>query len=230
MPMDASAPWRAIETADAAGAEPPPAHGQLGRSRLLLASAGVAVAVSVAAAMFVAGQQGGQLVLSGTSGDPGADTGSAPAPTGTTAVLVVEVAGAVQHPGVYSLPVGARVADAIKAAGGYSADVDPRAAEATLNLAARLVDAELIRVPRRGEASASMPAASGAARASPGPIDLNTATAQELDTLPGIGPVTAQKIVDARAQQPFHKVDDLVTRKIVSASVLARIRSLVTVG
>jgi len=147
-------------------------------------------------------------------------------------MVVVEVAGAVRNPGVYSLPLGSRVADAIKAAGGYSSDVDPRQAESQLNLAAVVADAQAIHVPRRGEgAAAATPAQSGShPSASAGILDLNTATAEQLDTLPGVGPVTAQKIIASREKQPFRKVDDLVARKIVAASVLAKFRSLVTVG
>jgi competence protein ComEA len=227
MPMDTSAPWRAIETPETARPEPPPERLNLGGHRLLLAAAGVLVAVSVGAALAVASQQGGQVQVVSGATESGGETG---APDASQAMLVVEVAGAVAHPGVYSLPVGSRVADAIAAAGGYSPDVDPRQAEAQLNLAAKLVDAELIRVPRRGDGFAAGPSSSGGARATAGLLNLNTATAEQLDTLPGIGPVTAQKIIDSRAQQPFRKVDDLVTRKIVSASTLAKLRSLVTVG
>lgn len=231
--MDTSAPWRAIETPEAAGPEPPPEQLRPGRQRILMVAVGAVVAFSVAAAVLVAGRQGGQVeVVSGASGSPAADGGEPVAPGVTPAMVVVEVTGAVAHAGIFSLPLGSRVADAIKAAGGYSPDVDPRQAEVQLNLAARLVDAEVIHVPRRGEAAAGSSASSGsgAARASPGLLDLNTATAEQLDALPGIGPVTAQKIIDARAQKPFARVDDLVTRKIVSASTLAKFRSLVTVG
>jgi competence protein ComEA len=227
--MDTSAPWRAIETPESARPGPPPERPGLSRHHLLLAAAGALVAVSVGAALVVASQQGGQVeVVSGSS----ASAVESGVPAATPAMLVVEVAGAVAHPGVYSLPVGSRVGDAVKAAGGYSPDVDPRLAEAQLNLAAKLVDAQLIRVPRRGDVAAASGAtgATGGARASPGPLDLNTATVEQLDTLPGIGPVTAQKIVASREQQPFRKVDDLVTRKIVSAATLAKFRSLVTVG
>ena len=150
--MDTSAPWRTVETQESVPSEHPPDRLHLGRSRLLLAAAGMLVAVSMGAAVMVASQQGGQVeVVSGASGSTGGPAG----PTATQATLVVEVAGAVAHPGVFSLPLGSRVADAIQAAGGYSPDVDPRQAEAQLNLAAKLGDAQLIRVPRRGEAAAS---------------------------------------------------------------------------
>ncbi|MGD0018461.1 MAG: ComEA family DNA-binding protein [Candidatus Limnocylindrales bacterium] len=224
--MDASAPWRAIETPENARPEPPPERLSPGGHGLLLAAAGALMAVSVGAALLVASQQGGQVqVVSGSSESAGEPI----EPDASRATLVIEVAGAVAHPGVYSLPVGSRVADAIQAAGGYSPDVDPRQTETQLNLAAKLVDAELIRVPRRGDGSASSSTAGGA-KASVGLLNLNTATAEQLDTLPGIGPATAQKIIASREQQPFQKVDDLVTRKIVASSTLAKFRSLVTVG
>ncbi len=227
--MDTSAPWRAIETPETAPPEPPPQRLRLDASRLLLAAVGVLVVVSVGAALLVAGQGGGQVEMVSGAGDTGG-SGASTAPAATQAMLVVEVSGAVLSPGVYSLPIGSRVADAIKAAGGYSADVDPRMAEAQLNLAAKLVDAQLIHVPRRGEAGGTSPGAAGSQAATAGLINLNTATAEQLDTLPGVGPVTAQKIIAAREQQPFRSIDDLVTRKIVAASTLAKFRALVTVG
>jgi competence protein ComEA len=118
------------------------------------------------------------------------------------------------------------VGDAIQAAGGYSTDVDPRAAETTLNLAAKLTDAESIVVPRRGQAGAS---AESGATAQSGLINLNTATAAQLDALPGIGPTTAAKIIASREQLPFTSVNDLTSRKLVSASVLAKFRDQVSV-
>jgi competence protein ComEA len=220
--MDTSAPWRALEApeVDSDGvrrtAEGPR---RLGPQLLLIAAAGLAIA-ALTVAVLVASQTGGPVEV-----EPAAATGTQLV-TQSQATVVVEVAGAVVHPGVYTLPVGARVADAIAAAGGYSTDVDPRQAEAQLNLAAKLIDAQLIHVPRRGEAGASAGPSVGGTT---GLINLNTATAEELDTLPGVGPVTAQKIIAAREQQPFKAVDDLLTRKIVSASTLAKLRPLVTV-
>lgn len=143
-------------------------------------------------------------------------------------LIVVNVSGAVLRPGVYSLPPGSRVADAIAAAGGYSPDVDPRQAESRLNLATKLVDGQLIAVPRRGVTASG--SAGAAAAAQTGPLNLNTATAEQLDTLPGVGPATAAKIIAAREQKPFATVDELLTRKIVTASVLAKLRGLVTAG
>jgi competence protein ComEA len=128
---------------------------------------------------------------------------------------------------VYSLPAGSRVGDAIKAAGGYSPDVDPRAAETALNLAAKLQDAQSIVVPRRGDAATG---SGGTAASNPsGPLNLNTATAAELDALPGIGPATAAKIIASREQLRFTSVNDLVSRKLLSAATLAKFRDQVTV-
>jgi competence protein ComEA len=184
---------------------------------------------------FAASQPAGQVsvVSSGASGESGAVSSAVPKP-----MLVVEVAGAVAHPGVYSLPQGSRAADVIAAAGGYAPDVDPRQVEAQLNLAAKLQDGQVVRVPRRDEGSAASGAApaagsasaGGSAAAGGGLIDLNSATAEQLDTLPGIGPATAAKILASREQQPFASVDDLVTRKVVAAATLAKFRDRVTVG
>jgi competence protein ComEA len=106
--------------------------------------------------------------------------------------VVVDVAGEVRRPGVYRLPAGSRVADAVERAGGVAGGGDQEA----INLAARLADGQQIVVP------SSSPAGSGAAAASAedGPISLGNATVEQLDTIEGIGPVTAQKILDYRDQ------------------------------
>ncbi len=220
--MDTSAPWRAVEmTEGASGGAGRTAEGPgLAGHRLLLLAAVIAAVGTVVAAVAMQSAGGGEVAVLQTA-DPTV------AAAATPALLVVDVTGAVLHPGVYSLPAGSRVADAIQAAGGYSPDVDPRQAETQLNLAAKIADAQLIHVPRRGEEGS--PAASGGAGTSGGLVNLNTATAQELDTLPGVGPATAAKIIAAREQQPFKSVDDLVTRKVVTAATLAKLRSLVTV-
>jgi competence protein ComEA len=147
----------------------------------------------------------------------------APAPTAapTPPPIVVDVVGAVAHPGVVRLPAGSRVLDALLAAGGMTGEADLLA----LNKAAPLRDGMRIYVPRPGEA---VPAgALGSAAETK--VDLNTATASELDALPGIGPSTAQAIVRARSARPFHAVEELQTRGLVSARVFADLRDLVSV-
>lgn len=123
------------------------------------------------------------------------------APTSTTppttaGTVVVHVAGAVQHPGVVSLPAGSRVVDAVTAAGGAveGADLD------RLNLAARIADGERVLVARVGDppSAAPVPEAPAGDGTSDAPIDLNTATADELEGLPGIGPTLAAAIIEER--------------------------------
>jgi competence protein ComEA len=134
-------------------------------------------------------------------------------------LLVIDVAGAVAQPGVYRLPGGARVADALAAAGGMSADADPFA----LNKAAPVRDGQRVYVPRHGETIAPSPGGEPQLK-----IDLNRATPAELETLPGIGPSTAAKIVRSRGGRLFARVEELQTRGLVSARVFADIRDLVT--
>lgn len=140
--------------------------------------------------------------------------------------LVVDVEGAVLRPGIIELPGGSRVADAIEAAGGYSPQADLAAAATQVNLAATLRDGQQIVVPLIG---ASVGGGSGGA-GSGGLVDLNSASPDELDALPGIGPVTVEKIVAARAEQPFASFDELVTRKVMTAAQLDKVRDLVTLG
>jgi competence protein ComEA len=219
--MDTSAPWRELETTD----EPPGPAAPAVRTQstlLLVISVAVLLVGSLAVVAYCEMQRGGQVqVVSGQGSSP--PTGASP----SVATVVVQVAGAVARPGVYSLPVGSRVADAIKAAGGYSADVDPRAAETALNLAAKIQDAQSIVVPRRGDPATE--SGGTAASNAPGRLNLNTATSAELDSLPGIGPATAAKIIASREQLRFTSVDDLVSRKLLSATTLAKFRNQVTV-
>jgi competence protein ComEA len=118
--------------------------------------------------------------------------------------VVVDVAGAVKRPGVYRLPVGSRVVDAISRAGGAAGD----AALEGINRAARLADGQQVTVPARGPGGTV--AAGGAAAAEDGPISLGSATVEQLETIDGIGPVTAGKIVEYRDQHGgFSSVDQL---------------------
>jgi competence protein ComEA len=106
--------------------------------------------------------------------------------------VVVDVTGAVRRPGVYRLPAGARVTDAVERAGGATGEALVEA----INLAARLADGQQVVVPQEGPAGA--PLATPGASAEEGPISIGTATVEQLDTIDGIGPVTAQDIVDFR--------------------------------
>jgi len=168
--------------------------------------------------------------IAGATTTPDAPTGTAPAATATTprTVVVVHVAGAVASPGVYELPAGSRVDGAVAAAGGAL----PDAAPGTLNLAAPLADGTRVYVPLLGEEVPPPPPVAVAAgpTAPPGPIDLNRATAAELDELPGIGPATAQAIVDHRSTNgPFASIDDLEAVRGIGPAKLDAIRGLVAV-
>jgi competence protein ComEA len=138
--------------------------------------------------------------------DGGASSGAV-AHTGRGATVVVAVTGKVVHPGMFTLPAGARVADAVQAAGGLLPEADP----GSVNLARRLNDGEQVAVGAAVPAGAPGPPGGPAGSATPGGmVNLNTATVEQLDTLPGVGPVLAQRIVDYRTQHGgFRSVDDL---------------------
>jgi competence protein ComEA len=139
--------------------------------------------------------------------------------------LVVHVVGAVRRPGLYRLEDGARIADALRRAGGATRKADL----SLVNLAAPISDGTQIVVPKRVPAApaGASPADPGAAPAA-GPIHLNTATVEQLDELPGIGPVTAQKIVDYREQHgAFSSVDDLDAIPGIGPARLEQLRELV---
>ena len=144
--------------------------------------------------------------------------------------MVVHVAGAVQAPGVYRLAPGARVIDAVQAAGGLAADSNSDA----VNLAAPLTDGARVYVPRLGEVAPVVMApspGSGTGTSSPaGPVNLNTATADDLEALPGVGPATAATILAHRDQHgPFASVDDLADVRGIGPAKLDALRGLVTV-
>lgn len=139
-------------------------------------------------------------------------------------LLVIDVAGAVRRPGLYRLRSGSRIDDAIAAAGGVTAKAQLDA----VNLAAPIADGEQIVVPGRGAggAPAATPPAAGSAPSAP--LDLNTATADQLDALPGIGPVTAQKILDYRQQHgAFHSIDELQGVPGIGPAHMAQLKGLV---
>lgn len=152
-----------------------------------------------------------------------------PAVTPTPAPLRVYVSGAVRSPGVYRLPPDSLVQDAVLAAGGETETADLVA----INLARPLADGEQVHVPTRGE---TPPPAARAREPTPGvgttpsapatPLDLNTATAAELEALPGIGPKTAEAIIAGR---PYSSVEDLLRVKGIGPVTLEKLRPYVTV-
>lgn len=145
--------------------------------------------------------------------------------TTTTGPVVVHVAGAVVAPGVHQLPAGSRVIDAVEASGGLTPDADAGA----VNLAAAVVDGSQVYVPRVGEVPPVVVTSSGAADDA-GPVDLNSADAALLETLPGIGPATAAAIIDHRERHgPFTTVDGLLEVRGIGEAKLAGLRDLVRV-
>jgi competence protein ComEA len=177
-----------------------------------------------------------------TGSDPtgAGSTGSEPlaasaAGAGSTSELVVQVGGAVVRPGVYHLASGARVADLVARAGGLASDADGD----RVDQAAALVDGTLIYVPRVGQTDLPDPVVGGGggdssssdgSATSSAPVDLNTATATQLDTLPGVGPATAAAIVNYRRQHgPFRQIADLAEVTGIGPAKLAQIRPHVRV-
>lgn len=139
--------------------------------------------------------------------------------------LLVHVVGAVRRPGLYRLADGARFADAVRAAGGAS----PQAAIELVNLAAPVADGLQVVVPRRMPVAAGSGSGVGGAEAVPGgPLHLNLATLEQLDALPGVGPVTAQRILDHRARRgAFTSVDQLDAIPGIGPARIEQLRELV---
>lgn len=157
-----------------------------------------------------------------------------PTATHTPMPLQVHVTGAVVHPGVYALPPNSRLADAIRAAGGMMANADP----GRLNLAAFLQDSQQIAVPCVGTPmpaeppprATGTPSMGAAVAGTAGKININSASAAELETLPGIGPVLAQRILDERqANGPFQRPEDITRVNGIGPSCYERIAPLVCV-
>ena len=210
---------------------------EISRSQLV-AYAALAIVVVALGVRFMHGQRPAAAAANGGGVEtPGSPDGASavriarPAPQ----AAVVHVAGAVRNPGVYRLTAGARVKDAVERAGGARRGGDVNA----INLAAKVVDGQQVVVPSRGPGgAAAAPAAGAAAEASgstavagaaPGPpISLNSATADQLDTLDGIGPATAAKIIAWRTQHGgFRSVADLGQVPGIGPKKLAAIKDRV---
>jgi competence protein ComEA len=187
----------------------------------------VGYAVLAVVVMVIGGRW---LAARGSHPAGGGGFGGSPAPAAAPRVqvqparreAVVHVAGAVRRPGVYRLAAGKRVADAVKCAGGPTRHGDVNA----INLAAPVQDGVQVIVPVRGAAAASTGAGAAGGAAAPGaPVDLNTATEAELETLDGVGPATAAKILAYRQQHGgFRTVEDLLQVSGIGPKKLAAIK------
>ena len=160
------------------------------------------------------------------AGSPAGTGPTAGAGPGASGQVAVHVAGRVRHPGLVRLPAGSRVQDAITAAGGVSSGADLDA----VNLARRLTDGEQVRVPGPGDPAPPPPDAAAGPATPSAPLDLNTATVEQLDTLPGVGEVTAGRIVAYRSAHPFTTVDELLEVPGIGQRRFEQLKDLVTVA
>jgi competence protein ComEA len=180
-----------------------------------------------------ASSQGDETSLLLGTPAPAASVDTSAATDGGT--IFVDVEGAVVEPGIRELPAGSRVADAISAAGGYASNADLEASSTAINLAQPLADGQQVHVPHVGEAQApplgdEPPASGGGGDPTGGLVNLNTATPEELEALPGIGAVTVQKIVAARQERPFTSLEDAVQRGVIHRGQLEDIQGVATAG
>ena len=194
----------------------------------LIAWSALALVILLIGAYYLRGQ------ISGGSAGPQAAPGLTMAvkeqKTTTAAFIKIHVTGAVNRPGLYEMTAGDRIADALNAAGGTQPDADL----AGINLAAKLADGQQVLVSKAGEAppagSAASDAAAGSAAPDSGPLNLNSATVQQLENLEGVGPKTAQKIIDYReANGGFKTVEELMEVPGIGPSKFEQIKDQVCV-
>jgi competence protein ComEA len=192
----------------------------LSRRRVLAIAAGLVIALVLGSRLLAhAGTPSEQSV------PPPLKPSTTAASTVAAAAVVVDVVGAVRRPGLYRLPEGSRVADAVARAGGLSR----KAVRSLVNLAAPVSDGQQVLVASTGAGAPGAPIAVGASGApATGPVHLNSATVEQLDALPGVGPVTAQKILDYRTQHGlFQSVDELDAVSGIGPAKLDSLRDLV---
>ena len=189
---------------------------ELSRRRLLVGAGCLAMLLFVGSKLLAQPQ-----TSAGVAPPAAPPTESGPA---ASTVVVVDVVGAVRRPGLYRLEQGARIADAVSRAGGAT----PKADLALINLAALLADGEQVVVPARGTAVLGVTSGAAPGAAATGPVHLSTATLEQLDSLPGIGPVTAQKILDYRQKHgAFTSVDELDAVPGIGPARLDQLKDLV---
>ncbi|OGG27538.1 hypothetical protein A3A64_02780 [Candidatus Gottesmanbacteria bacterium RIFCSPLOWO2_01_FULL_48_11] len=201
-----------------------PTFWQMYRVPLLLGGAGIVVVITSLILLIKTVQTAAPIEFS-----PSASSGQAASGSGQAASLItIDIEGAVVSPGVYQLPRESRVEDAIVAAGGLAADADSERIAATINRAAKVVDGGKLYFPRQGERqgaslSGSGQDSSGVTRVAS--VSINSASQAELEALPGIGPVTAKKIIDNR---PYQTLEELLAKKILSATLYEKLKDELT--
>lgn len=141
-------------------------------------------------------------------------------------LISVDVSGAIKKPGVYQLKDGSRIEDSIKAAGGFSANANQEYISKYLNLAQKLSDGTKIFVPAEGDSGPGIQSGGVSGINTQAKININTASQSELESLPGIGSVTASKIISSR---PYQEIADLFNKKAVSKAVFEKIKDLLMV-
>ncbi len=140
-------------------------------------------------------------------------------------LISVDVSGAVQTPGVYKLKDGDRIEEAIKAAGGFAENANGEFISKYLNLAQKLSDGSKVYIPFKGE-QASVGQTSAAGNNAQAKVNINLASQAEIEALPGIGPITASKIISGR---PYQTIEELQSKKVVSKSVFEKIKDVIAV-
>jgi competence protein ComEA len=146
--------------------------------------------------------------------------------TAASEKIMVDIEGAVKKPGLHELALGTRIDDAIKAAGGLTKRADKNWLAKNLNLAAKLADGQKIYIPKIGESSSSRTSGQVASEIT-GKINVNTASESELDTLPGIGPVRAGKII---ANRPYAKIEEVFSKGAVGEKTFEKIKDQINVN
>jgi competence protein ComEA len=188
----------------------------------------IAVLVVAGAGFWYARSLPGRVSVQ-LAGDPGSrGSATAASPSLSPAAIFVYVTGWVRHPGVYEFHKGDRVIDALRVAGGARRGADLT----SVNLAAFLADAQQVTIVKKGAAPPGVSAGTGGTGpgGTGGPVNINTATLEELETLPGIGPAIGQRIVDYRtAHGPFRSIDDLLNVSGIGEKRLADLRPNITV-
>lgn len=149
------------------------------------------------------------------------------AAAGSVKIIKVDISGAVEQPGVYEIPYDSRVKDVLITAGGLGAKADRNYLAKTVNLAQRVTDGQKIYIPFEGETTTASTTTLSSGVTSATTININVASSSELDTLSGVGPVTAGKIIAGR---PYQNISELVSKKIVSNSVYQRIKDKISVN